>query len=104
MPVQSDWQMFTPQFLRFQYFIDILQQTKNVLKIYKNLRKDFPYVFIAFFENLGIVNAKAGSDLDLVSGNQHGLKERSGVNLASAETEFRHDFANKNIAAKLLKY
>ena len=49
------------------------------------------------------MNAVAGSDLSLVGGNYHEQKEPCGVNLASAEAEIRHYFADKNMAAKLMK-
>ena len=49
------------------------------------------------------MKAVAGSELSLISGNYHEQKEPSGVNLASAEPEIRHDFGDKNMAAKLLK-
>ena len=49
------------------------------------------------------MKAVAGSELSQVSGNYHEQKEPSGVNLTSAEPEIRHDFGDKNMAAKLLK-
>ena len=49
------------------------------------------------------MNPVAGSELSLVGGNYHGQKEPCGVNLASAEAEIRHYFADKNMAAKLMK-
>ena len=52
-------------------------------------------------KNQGEVNAKAGSELSLFSGNYHEQRGPYGVNLASAKAKIRHVFCFKNMAAKV---